>query len=94
MADVMNKKVMAEVIANDFDLSKKAASEIVDSVFNSIANSLKEGNTVDIAGFGKFIVKERAARTGINPKTMEKITIAASKAPGFKPGKALKDVVK
>ncbi len=94
MSDVLNKKALAEVLAEKCDLSKKAASDALDVVFDTVANTLKAGGRVDIAGFGKFEVKERAAREGINPATGEKLKIAASKSPKFKASKALKDLVK
>ena len=94
MADVVNKKALAELLADKQDLSKKDAAEIVDEVFNLIADTLKNGGRVDVAGFGKFEVKTRAAREGINPQTKEKIHIAASKVPGFKASKSLKEYVK
>ena len=75
MADVVNKKALAELLAEKQDLSKKDAAEIVDEVFNLIADTLKNGGRVDVAGFGKFEVKTRAAREGINPQTKEKIQI-------------------
>ena len=87
----MNKKELAEVVAEKFDLSKAKAGEVVDTVFESITDALADGKKVEINGFGKFEVKTRAARTGINPQTKETINIPASKAPAFKAGKALKD---
>jgi DNA-binding protein HU-beta len=62
-------------------------------VFDSITSALKSGDTVALLGFGTFVVKSRAARAGRNPQTGAAIQIAASKAPGFKAGKALKDAV-
>ena len=94
MVEGLNKKALTEALAEKFDLTKKAAGEIVDLIFDEITASLKNGNPVDIAGFGKFIIKERGSRQGINPRTKEKITIAAARIPGFKPAKALKDVFK
>ena len=92
--DTLNKKSIAETVAEKHDLTKKEASEIVDLVFDTIADSLKNGGRVDITGFGKFEVKTRAARTGINPQTKESIQIPESKLPGFKASKGLKDIVK
>ncbi|MFI3284287.1 MAG: HU family DNA-binding protein [Erysipelotrichaceae bacterium] len=89
---ILTKKVLAENIAEQVG-SKKAALELVNSVFEQITTSLENGETVDIAGFGKFEVKERAERTGRNPLTNETITIAAKKVPGFKASKTLKDTV-
>ena len=75
-------------------LNKKALVDTVDLIFDEITSTLKDGGKVDISGFGKFEVKTRAERTGINPATKEKITVPATKVPGFKAAKALKDAVK
>ena len=93
MADV-NKKTLVESLAKDCDLTKKDAKAVVDYVFDYIQKNLKKGNKVDLSGFGKFEVKHRKARTGINPATKETIKIPASKVPGFKPAKAFKELVK
>ena len=90
----VNKKVIAETVAEKHNLTKKESSEIVDLVFDTVADALKDGSKVDIAGFGKFEVKTRAARTGINPQTKETIEIPSSKIPGFKASKSLKDFVR
>lgn len=90
----MNKKVLAEVIAEKFDLTKVKSNEIVDTVFESMVDALADGQKVEISGFGKFEVKTRAARTGINPQTKETIDIPASNTPSFKASKNLKDRVK
>ena len=66
---------------------------LVDSMIDSITDSLKKGDSVVLVGFGTFSVRERAARTGRNPQTGEEIQIAAAKVPAFKAGKALKDAV-
>ena len=90
----VNKKVIAETVAEKHNLTKKESSEIVDLVFDTVAEALKDGAKVDIAGFGKFEVKTRASRTGINPQTKETIEIPSSKVPGFKASKSLKDLVR
>lgn len=90
----MNKKELAEVIAEKFDLTKVKSNEIVDTVFESMVDALADGQKVEISGFGKFEVKTRAARTGINPQTKETIDIPASNTPSFKASKNLKDRVK
>ena len=90
----LNKKSLIELIAEKEGLTKKAATEVLDLIINETTKTLKRGGKVDISGFGKFVVKERKARTGINPTTKEKIKIKASKVPGFKPAKALKEAVK
>ncbi len=76
------------------ELTKKDATKAVDAIFETISEALKEGDKVQLIGFGNFEVRERSARKGRNPQTGEEIEIAASKVPAFKPGKALKDVVK
>ncbi|MGD8379009.1 MAG: HU family DNA-binding protein [Gammaproteobacteria bacterium] len=89
----MNKAELIEAVAASADLSKADATKAVDSVISNITNTLKRGDQVTLVGFGTFSVKERAARTGRNPQTGQTIQIAASKVPGFKAGKALKDAV-
>jgi DNA-binding protein HU-beta len=89
----MNKSDLIEAMAEAGDISKTAAGRALDALTDSIAVALKKGDTVSIIGFGTFSVKERAARTGRNPQTGASIEIAASKNPGFKPGKALKDAI-
>jgi len=92
--ETVNKKSISEKIAEDHNLTKKEAGDIVSEVFELMTAALKDGNKVDITGFGKFEVKTRAARTGINPQTKEAIEIPASKIPGFKASKGLKDLVR
>ena len=89
----MNKQELIEAVAESADISKAAAGRAVDAVVASISNALKGGDQVSLIGFGTFMVKERAARTGRNPRTGESIEIAAAKNPVFKAGKALKDAV-
>ena len=89
----MNKSDLIEVMAEAGDISKAAAGRALDALTDSIALALKKGEMVSLIGFGTFSVKERAARTGRNPQTGATIEIAASKTPGFKAGKALKDAV-
>jgi DNA-binding protein HU-beta len=92
--EVVNKKSIVDQISSEYGLTKKEAGDIVNSVFEVMTEALKKGNKVDISGFGKFEVKTRSAREGINPQTKEKITIPASKVPGFKASKSLKDAVR
>ena len=80
-------------VANDANLTKKDAEAAVNSALNAITAALKDGDKVTLVGFGTFEVRERAERQGINPRTREPITIAASKSIVFKPGKALKDTL-
>lgn len=89
----MNKTDLVEVVALKADLSKKDAEAAVKAVTEAIAEALAAGDKVQLIGFGTYAVKERAAREGRNPKTGEKMTIAASKTPTFTPGKAFKDAI-
>ena len=89
----MNKSELIDAVANVADLNKADASRAVDGVIAAVTEALKSGDQVTIVGFGTFLVRERGARTGRNPRTGESIQIAASKAPAFKAGKALKDAV-
>ena len=89
----MNKTDLIDAIALSADISKAAAGRALDAALDSITETLQKGDQVTLVGFGTFSVKERAARTGRNPQTGEPIQIKASKSPGFKAGKALKDAV-
>jgi DNA-binding protein HU-beta len=89
----MNKGELIEAVAGSADLSRADATRAVDAVLGSVTRTLSGGGSVSLVGFGTFTVKSRAARTGRNPRTGETIQIAASKVPGFKAGKALKDAV-
>ena len=87
----MNKSELIDAIAASADLSKADAGRALDSVIDSVTGALKNGDQVSLVGFGTFSVKQRAARTGRNPRTGEAIQIKASNVPGFKAGKALKE---
>ena len=89
----MNKAELVAAVAEKAGLSKKDAEASVKAFTDVIAEELKKGEKVTLVGFGTFEVSERAARTGRNPQTGAEMKIAASKAPKFKPGKALKDEV-
>jgi DNA-binding protein HU-beta len=89
----MNKTDLIEAMADSADISKAAAGRALDGLIEAITNAVKSDDTVSIVGFGTFLVRERAARTGRNPKTGKEIEIAASKMPAFKAGKAFKDAV-
>ena len=89
----MNKTELIEAMADSADISKAAATRALDGLIEAITSALKEGDQVSVVGFGTFVVRERAARTGRNPQTGAEIAIKASKTPGFKAGKALKDAV-
>lgn len=89
----MNKGDLIDAVAAEADLAKSDATDAVNAVFDSIKKALSDGGSVSIAGFGSFVVRDRKARTGRNPKTGEPLHIPASKAAAFKAGKALKDAV-
>ncbi|GDX61696.1 DNA-binding protein HU [Candidatus Levyibacteriota bacterium] len=90
----MTKKDIIDVVAKKANLTNKAARESVQVFLNTIRDSLKRGEKVVITGFGTFSVRKRASRPGRNPKTGERIILAARKAPGFTPGKTLKKVIR
>ncbi len=90
----MNKTELIAKVAETTELTKKDATKAVDAVLDAIAEALKQGEKVQLIGFGNFEVRERAARKGRNPQTGEEIEIASSKIPAFKPGKQLKDSIK
>jgi DNA-binding protein HU-beta len=89
----MNKTELIDAVSERAGIQKTEATRAVDAVFESISSALKKGEAVALVGFGTFAVKERAARAGRNPRTGETIEIAATKVPGFKAGKGLKDAV-
>ena len=89
----MNKPELIDAVAQKTGQTKKATEQAVTAIFDAISAELAKGGKVQLIGFGSFEVKERAARTGRNPKTKEAIQIPASKSPAFKAGKALKDAV-
>ena len=89
----MNKSEMVAAIAERANLSKKDAEKALVAFIEETTNALKNGEKVQLVGFGSFEVKTRAARKGRNPQTKAVITIPASKAPVFKAGKSFKDVV-
>lgn len=90
----MTKKDLVEVVSKKANLTSKASREAVQAFINAVRDSLKRGEKVVITGFGTFSVRKRAERIGRNPKTGEKLTITARKAPGFTPGKTLKKAVR
>lgn len=89
----MNKTDLIAKIAEDAELTKKSAEAALNAFIGAIETSLKKGEKVQLVGFGTFEVRQRAARKGRNPQTKAEIKIPASKAPVFKAGKALKDLV-
>lgn len=89
----MNKAELISAVAANADVSKKEAEAVITATLDVITNALKEGEKVQMVGFGSFEVKKRAARVGRNPQTKEAVEIPASVVPVFKAGKALKDAV-
>ena len=89
-----NKQDLIAKVSERTSLTKKDSAAAVDAVFGAISDFLAAGEKIQLIGFGNFEVRERAARTGRNPQTGKEITIAASKVPAFKAGKALKDAGK
>ena len=89
----MNKTELIAAIADKAGVSKKDAEKVVNATFDVITAAMADGDKVSLVGFGNFEVRERAAREGRNPQTGEAMTIAASKTPKFKAGKALKDSI-
>lgn len=90
----MNKADLAEAVFGKLGGTKKSAEDAVDTVFDTMTSALSKGDEVSVAGFGTFVVKNRAAREARNPRTGEKVHVPATKAPKFRAGKGLKDAVK
>ena len=89
----MTKADLVEEVAKHSDLSKKDAEIIVQTVLDSIVESLKSGQKIELRGFGSFRLRERISREGRNPKTGEKVFVPAKKVPYFKPGKELRELI-
>ena len=89
----MNKSELVAAMAEKSRLTKKDCEAALDAFVATIADALKNGDKVQLVGFGAFEVKERAARTARNPRTNEPVAIPASKLPTFKPGKAFKETI-
>lgn len=89
----MNKAELIAAVAENADMTKKDAEKAVKAFIDVVTEELKKGEKVQIVGFGTFKVSERAAREGRNPQSGEPMKIEASKAPRFKAGKALKDMI-
>ncbi len=90
----MTKQEFVDQVASKSGLSRRDAGKAVDAVLDSITDTLKQGQDVTFTGFGKFSVASRAARTGVNPRTGQKLTIAASRVPKFSAGSSLKQAVR
>lgn len=89
----MRKSDLVDAVADIADVSENCADDTVSSLIEHVTNALARGESVNLIGFGSFVVKARAAREGRNPRTGEPMSIAASKQVQFKPGKKLKDTV-
>ena len=89
----MNKAALVEEVHAVLNTTKVQAEQVVDTVFDSIVKTLKKGDEVSVAGFGKFSVKDQPARDARNPKTGETVKVKASKAPKFGAAKALKEAL-
>jgi len=90
---LMNKNDLIDAVAERTGLAKSDAARAVEALLGTITEALQRGETVAVSGFGSFVTKVRAARTGRNPRTGEPVAIPASRAPTFKAGKALKDAL-
>ncbi len=89
----MTKAELVEKVANKINLTKKQTEVIVNTLFQSITDSLSEGDKVELRGFGSFRIRERNARVGRNPKSGEKVEVPSKKVPFFKAGKELRAIV-
>ncbi len=93
MANTVSKGGLIDAIAGKTGMTKSDAKTAVDAFINEVTDQLKAGNKIQLTGFGTFEVRHRNERQGVNPSTGKKITIAASNAPAFKAGSALKEAV-
>ena len=89
----MNKRELIETVASNAQITKKQADAVVNATLDAIIDGLAKEGKVIIPGFGSFEVRNKTAREGRNPRTGEKVKIAAKRTPAFKPGKAMKDAV-
>ncbi|HUP66350.1 MAG TPA: integration host factor subunit beta [Thermoanaerobaculia bacterium] len=90
---VMTKAELVDEVARAIQVTKKQAETIVNVVFDSIVDSLRSGEKIELRGFGSFRLRSRKSRTGRNPKTGEKVEVPSKKIPYFKPGKELKELI-
>ena len=93
LKDGMTKAELVEEVARTTQLTKKHAEIIVNTVFDSIVHSLKDGEKIELRGFGSFRLRKREPRKGRNPKTGDKVDVPPKKVPYFKPGKELKELI-
>ena len=91
MPELINKKDLVERFAEQFDTTKKDATVQIQYLLDEITAELQKGNSVDLSGFGRFVMKVKPAREGYNPATRTKITVAEKKTVSFRPAKALKE---
>jgi DNA-binding protein HU-beta len=89
----MTKRDFVDAVAERTGMSKREAGAAVDAMLDTITDALKDGDSITFTGFGKFSTSARAARMGVNPRTGEKVHIAATTVPKFSAGSALKEVV-
>src|SRR5215470_17076245 len=89
----MTKADLVEEVSRVTELTRKDSEVIVDTLFDSVIKALKEGDKLEVRGFGSFRVRQRNARVGRNPKTGEKVEVPAKRVPYFKPSKELKDLI-
>jgi DNA-binding protein HU-beta len=89
----VNKSELIDHIAEQADISKAAAARALEALLGGVTDALAKGDSVTLVGFGTFAVSSREERSGRNPRTGETITIASSKVPKFRPGKALRDAI-
>jgi DNA-binding protein HU-beta len=89
----VNRNDLVDAVAERTGLAKSDAARAVEALLGAVTDALRKGETVTLSGFGSFVAKTRAARTGRNPRTGESIAIPASRAPTFKAGKGLKDAL-
>jgi DNA-binding protein HU-beta len=89
----VNRNDLVDAVAEQTGLAKSDAARAVEALLGAVTDALRKGETVTLSGFGSFVAKTRAARTGRNPRTGESIAIPASRAPAFKAGKGLKDAL-
>ena len=92
-SDAMTKAELVEEVAHMTQLTKKHAEIIVNTVFESIVDSLRDGDKIELRGFGSFRIRERGSRIGRNPKTGARVAVPSKKIPYFKPGKHLKEML-
>lgn len=91
MAKFVNKESLAQMLSENLNISKKDAGYAIDLVFSEMSSALSASGYIDISGFGKFEIFDRKARMGINPVTKERMEIAATKLPKFRPSQTLKN---